>query len=215
MTRLMPIQLAIANLMGQLPEGAVGHANREQAYEELKRITNQDYGYDVSKWVQWARQNKKDEWEWAGNHILIYDLRNVIMRNFILRVIIYAIGIALVAEIVPGITVANDTLGTLLIIGLVFGIINAILKPLITFLTCPLVILSLGLFVLVINAVVLLVTASLIPARLQIDGFWPAFLGGIAMSIISMILERILGVNDDNNRRGGKREPDVIVMDRR
>ncbi len=138
------------------------------------------------------------------------------MRNFILRVIIYAIGIALVAEIVPGITVANDTLGTLLIIGIVFGIINAILKPLITFLTCPLVILSLGLFVLVINAVVLLVTASLIPARLQIDGFWPAFLGGIAMSIISMILERILGVNDDNNRGGkNKRNPDVIVMDRR
>jgi len=138
------------------------------------------------------------------------------MRNFLLRVIIYAIGIALVAEIVPGIKVANDTLGTLLIIGLVFGIINAILKPIITFLTCPLVILSLGLFVLVINAVVLLVTASLIPARLQIDGFWPAFLGGIVMSIISMILERILGVNDDNNRRnGGKRNPDVIVMDRR
>ncbi len=138
------------------------------------------------------------------------------MRNFILRVIIYAIGIALVAEIVPGIHVANDTLGTLLIIGIVFGIINAILKPLITFLTCPLVILSLGLFVLVINAVVLLITASLIPARLQIDGFWPAFLGGIAMSIISMILERILGVNDDNNKRGGgKGNPDVIIMDRR
>lgn len=137
------------------------------------------------------------------------------MRNFILRVIIYAVGIALVAEIVPGIRVANDTLGTLLIIGLVFGIINAILKPLITLLTCPLVIISLGLFVLVINAVVLLVTASLIPARLQIDGFWPAFVGGIVMSIISMVLERILGVKDDNRNNKNKRNPDVIVVDRR
>ena len=137
------------------------------------------------------------------------------MRNFILRVIIYAIGIALVAEIVPGIRVANDTLGTLLIIGIVFGIINAILKPLITFLTCPLVILSLGLFVLVINAVVLLVTASLIPARLQIDGFWPAFVGGIVMSIISIILERVLGVKDDNNRNNkNKRDQNVIIIDR-
>ncbi len=216
MTRLIPIQLAITNLLGHLPEGAVGYASKEEAYEDLKRITNQDYGYDVRKWVQWARQHKRDEWEWSNNHILIYDLRNVIMRNFILRVIIYAVGIALVAEIVPGIHVANDTLGTLFIIGLVFGVINAILKPLITFLTCPLVILSLGLFVLVINAVVLLVTASLIPERLQIDGFWPAFLGGIAMSIISMILERVLGVKDDNNRGGGgKRDPDVIIMDRR
>jgi len=138
------------------------------------------------------------------------------MRKFILRVIIYAVGIALVAEIVPGIHIPNDTLSTLIIIGIVFGILNAILKPIITFLTCPLVILSLGLFVLVINGIMLLVTASLIPARLQIDGFWPAFVGGILMSIISLILERVLGVNDDSNGRGkGKRDPDVIIMDRR
>ena len=137
------------------------------------------------------------------------------MRKFILRVIIYAVGIALVAEIVPGIHVANDTLSTLIIIGLVFGILNAIVKPLIAFLTCPLVILSLGLFVLVINAVVLLITASLIPARLQIDGFWPAFLGGIVMSIISLILERVLGVNDNNKPRGGGRDNNVIIMDKR
>ncbi|MBA3868792.1 MAG: phage holin family protein [Chloroflexota bacterium] len=138
------------------------------------------------------------------------------MRKFILRVIIYAVGIALVAEIVPGIHIPNDTLSTLIIIGVVFGILNAILKPIIAFLTCPLVILSLGLFVLVINGVMLLITAALIPARLQIDGFWPAILGGIVMSIISLVLERVLGVNDDNNRGGkNKREPDVIIMDRR
>src|SRR6185503_18829841 len=137
------------------------------------------------------------------------------MRNFILRVIIYAVGIALVAEIVPGIHVANDTLSTLIIIGVVFGIVNAILKPIITFLTCPLVILSLGLFVLDINGVMLLITAALIPGRLQIDGLWPAILGGIVMSIIALVLERVLGVNDDNNRRGGgKRDNTVIIMDK-
>ncbi len=137
------------------------------------------------------------------------------MRNFILRVIIYAIGIALVAELVPGINIPNDTLSTLIIIGVVFGILNAILKPIITFLTCPLVILSLGLFVLVINGVMLLITASLIPERLQIDGFWPAFVGGIAMSIISLILERVLGVNDDNNGGGkGKRDQKFVIIDR-
>lgn len=137
------------------------------------------------------------------------------MRNFILRVIIYAIGIALVAELVPGITIPNDTITTLIVIGVVFGILNAILKPIITFLTCPLVILSLGLFVLVINGLMLLITASLIPGRLQIDGFWPAFWGGIVMSIISMILERVLGVNDDNNGGGKqKRTQNVIIIDR-
>ena len=137
------------------------------------------------------------------------------MRNFILRVIIYAVGIALVAEIVPGIHIQNDTLSTLIIIGVVFGVLNAILKPIIKFLTCPLVILSLGLFVLVINGVMLLITAALIPARLQIDGLWPAILGGIVMSIISIVLERVLGVNDDNNQRGGRHDNNVIIMDKR
>ncbi len=119
------------------------------------------------------------------------------MRNIILRVIIYAVGIALVAKLVPGIHILGDNLSTLLIIGFVFGILNAFVKPIIKFLTCPLVLISLGLFVLVINALMLLITAALIPARLQIDGFFPAFIGGIAMSIISMILERLLGVEKD------------------
>src|SRR5258706_5021729 len=83
-----------------------------------------------------------------------------IMRNFFIRVVINAIGIALTAEILPGIHVANNDLGTLLIIGLVFGIVNALLKPLLILLTCPAVILTLGLFLLIINGIMLLVTAS-------------------------------------------------------
>jgi len=126
------------------------------------------------------------------------------MRNFILRVIIYAIGIALVAELVPGINVIRDDIGTLIIIGIVFGLLNGIVKPVIKFLTCPLVVISLGLFILVINALMLLITASLIPARLQIDGFWPAFFGGILMSIISIVLERVLGVSDKDNHQREK-----------
>ena len=134
------------------------------------------------------------------------------MRNFLIRIIINAIGIALTAEILPGIHVANNDLGTLLIIGLVFGIVNALLKPLLILLTCPAVILTLGLFLLVINGIMLLVTASLIPARLQIDGFGWAVLGGIVMGIIGIILESVLGLRDKDKKRGN---PDVIVIDRR
>jgi len=138
------------------------------------------------------------------------------MRNFILRVIINAIGIAVVAEIVPGITIGNDHIGTLIIIGVVFGILNAILKPILILLTCPAVLLSLGLFILVINGVMLLCTASLLPERLQIEGFWPAVLGGIVMSIISLILESLLGVKDNNSNKPKKNgDPDVIIIDRR
>jgi putative membrane protein len=134
------------------------------------------------------------------------------MREFVLRVIINAVGIAIVAQLVPGIRLVNDTLGTLLIIGLVFGVVNAIVKPILVLLTCPAVIITLGLFILVINGLMLLLTANLLPDRLVIDGFWPAILGGIVMSIISIVLESVLGVRDDHKR---KDKPDVIVINRR
>lgn len=134
------------------------------------------------------------------------------MRNFLIRVIINAIGIAITAQLLPGITVADNDIGTLLIIGLVFGIINALVKPILIVLTCPAVILSLGLFILVINGLMLLLTASLIPARLSVDGLGPAILGGIVMGIISIILEALLGVNDKN---GGKKEREVVIIERR
>jgi putative membrane protein len=134
------------------------------------------------------------------------------MRNFLIRVIINAIGIAITAQLLPGITVADNDIGTLLIIGLVFGIVNALVKPILMILTCPAVILSLGLFILVINGLLLLLTASLIPARLSVDGLGPAILGGIVMGIISIILEALLGVNDKN---GGKKEREVVIIERR
>src|SRR6185436_2860161 len=134
------------------------------------------------------------------------------MRNFFIRVVINAIGIALTAEILPGIHVANNDLGTLLMIGLVFGVVNALLKPLLILLTCPAVILTLGLFLLIINGIMLLVTASLIPARLQIDGFGWAVLGGIVMGLIGIVLESIFGIRDKDKKRDN---PNVIVIDRR
>ncbi|GIL11445.1 MAG: hypothetical protein BroJett038_01650 [Chloroflexota bacterium] len=134
------------------------------------------------------------------------------MRNFLIRVIINAIGIAITAQLLPGITVADNDIGTLLIIGLVFGIVNALVKPILMILTCPAVILSLGLFILVINGLMLLLTASLIPARLTVDGLGSAILGGIVMGIIGIILEALLGVNDKN---GGKKEREVIIIERR
>jgi putative membrane protein len=118
------------------------------------------------------------------------------MRDFIIRIIINALGIALIAQLLPGINVTDNDLGTLLIIGFVFGIVNALLKPLLLLLTCPAVILTLGLFVLVINGIMLLVTASLVPARFQVDGLGWAVIGGILMSIISLVLESVFGVRD-------------------
>ena len=121
------------------------------------------------------------------------------MVKFLLRIVTYAIAIDIIAAIMPGIDVVNNDLGTLLIIGLIFGIVNALIKPLIMLLTCPVVILSLGLFVLVINGLLLLITEQLSGGRLHIDNFGWAILGGIVMSIISIIVESALG-------SGGRKE---------
>lgn len=124
------------------------------------------------------------------------------MRNFFIRVIINAIAIAVTATVIPSIHVANNDMGTLLMIGLVFGIINSLLKPILMFLTCPAVILSLGLFVLVINGVLLLITESLVGDRLIIDGgIGTAIIGGIIMAIVSMVLEGILKLDNEPHQK--------------
>jgi len=124
------------------------------------------------------------------------------MRNFFIRVVINAIAIAVTATVIPNIQVVNNDLGTLLIIGLVFGVVNSLLKTILMFLTCPAVILSLGLFVLVINGVMLLITESLVGERLIIDGgIGTAILGGIVMAIVSMVLEGVLKLDEDSNRK--------------
>lgn len=118
------------------------------------------------------------------------------MASILIRIIIYALSIALTAALLPGITVANNDIGTLLVIGLVFGLVNAIVKPILMLLTCPFVILSLGLFILVINGLLLMITDSLLGDTFNVDGLLWAIIGGIVMSLISMVLESILAKQD-------------------
>jgi putative membrane protein len=116
----------------------------------------------------------------------------------ILRLLVNALSIAVIARILPGITVADNNILTLIIIGLVFGIINALVKPIIAFMTCPLVILTLGLFILVLNGLMLLLTSAIMGSTFQVEGLGTAILGGIIVSIINMVLEG--AIKDDNNR---------------
>lgn len=113
------------------------------------------------------------------------------MRDFIIRVFINAVAIFITASILPGIHIANDQLGTLLMIGLVIGLINAFVKPIIRLLSCPLVLLTLGLFVLVINGLMLLLADALLDS-LKIDNFLWAIVAGVIMAIISTVLEAVL-----------------------
>lgn len=117
------------------------------------------------------------------------------MAYLLLRLLVNALAIGIVARLLPGFHVANNDLGTFILIGLVFGIVNAFIKPLITLMTCSLVVFTLGLFILVINGLMLWITAALLPNLLRIDNFWWAILGGIIVSLINMVLEFTLGEN--------------------
>ena len=116
------------------------------------------------------------------------------MRNFIIRIVINAVAIALTASLLPGFHVLNNDIGTILVLGLIFGLVNALIKPIITLLTCPFILLTLGLFIFVINGVTLMLTANFSSGRLTVDTFGWAILGGIIMGVIGVILESVLGL---------------------
>ena len=126
------------------------------------------------------------------------------MTKFILRWAINMVGIYLAILIVPGIEL-HDSLASILWLALIFGLINAFLRPLLKFLTCPLILLTLGLFTLIINTFLFWLTgviAQAVGINLVIDGLWPAFLGGLIVSVVSVVLSLIL--KDELKGKKGK-----------
>ena len=123
------------------------------------------------------------------------------MREFLIRILINAVAIAVTALLIPNIHVANNDINTLLIVGLIFGLVNSLLKPLLLLLTCPAVLLSLGLFIFVINGFMLMITDSLAGDRLIIEGgIFTAILGGMVMAAVSIVLEGVLKLDDSSER---------------
>jgi putative membrane protein len=106
------------------------------------------------------------------------------MAFFILRVLIAALGLWCATEWVQGITVSTPT--TLIIAALLLGLVNAIVRPIVVILTLPFTLLTLGLFLLIVNAAMLGLVAAFLPG-FSIAGFWPAFWAAIIVSIVSWI----------------------------
>ncbi|HMK43270.1 MAG TPA: phage holin family protein [Dissulfurispiraceae bacterium] len=119
------------------------------------------------------------------------------MTNIVLRIMINALSIGAAIQLVDGIVFTGEW-WKIIIIGLVFGVVNTLIKPIVTFFSFPLIILTLGIFTLVVNALMLMLTAYLsgpLDLGLQIHGFWPAFWGAIIASIVNMLLGWISGAN--------------------
>lgn len=118
------------------------------------------------------------------------------MTKFFLRWVINAIALYLAIFLLNGrgVEFAGNWI-SIIWLALIFGLVNAFLRPLLKILTCPLIILTLGLFTLLINTFLFWLTGQIgqtFNLGLSVQGFWPAFLGGLIVSVVSVILSLIL-----------------------
>jgi putative membrane protein len=116
------------------------------------------------------------------------------MKSFLIRWLVTTIAVLVAASIIPGIHC--DSWGTLIVASLILGVFNAILKPLLVFFTLPLVLVTLGLFIPIINTLLLWMTSKLVP-EFHVSGFWSAFFGSLVISFVSILLNAVV-------RREGK-----------
>ncbi|MFN3741209.1 MAG: phage holin family protein [Anaerolineales bacterium] len=120
--------------------------------------------------------------------------------RFLIRWAINTLALFAAVWIVPGIRL-NSGWFSLVWLGLIFGLVNATIRPVLKLLTCPLILLTLGLFTLVINALMLSLTAwigNLLGIELVLDSFWAAFWGALVVSVVSVFLS--LFVREEKER---------------
>lgn len=113
------------------------------------------------------------------------------MKQFLITWLLTAIALAITAALVPGITLVGWT--TAAIVALIFGLVNAIVRPILFLLTLPLTILSLGLFAFVLNAFCLMLVAYFSPAGFVVSGFIPALVGSVVLALVTGVLNFFFG----------------------
>lgn len=126
-------------------------------------------------------------------------------QKLLLRWLINAVALYVADKLVDGIGADGDW-QVLLIMALVFGLVNALVRPILKFLTCPLIMLTLGLFTLVINALMLMLASWLVTLfglDPYVQDFRSAFLGALVTSVVSFVLTMLIG--DDNKDKDKKR----------
>src|SRR4051794_40041037 len=119
--------------------------------------------------------------------------------KFVIWLVVNAAALGVATWLFDGITLTassrGDRIVTLLIVGAIFGLITSVVRPIVNALSLPLIIVTLGLFLLVTNALMLLLTSKLADTfglDFHVDGFWTAVFGAIVISIVSMIVEALL-----------------------
>ncbi len=124
-------------------------------------------------------------------------------QKLLLRWLINGVALYLAAELVPGIETEGGW-QVLLLMALIFGLVNALVRPILKFLTCPLIMLTLGLFTLVINALMLQLASWLgrqLDLGFYVENFWAAILGALVISVGSFVLTMIIGDDDKDKKK--------------
>ena len=111
------------------------------------------------------------------------------MRSFLIHWLVTAVALAVCTRIVPGISVSTNEI--LLISALVLGLVNAIVRPVMVVLTLPITVLTLGLFLLIVNGIALAIAAWLVPG-FRVASLGSAVLGALVVSLVSYLLGRLL-----------------------
>jgi putative membrane protein len=137
------------------------------------------------------------------------------MRGFILRMLITALGLWAATEIVPGVEIRG--VPSLFMAALLLGLVNAVVRPIVVFLTFPITLVTLGLFLLVINALMFGLVARLMK-QFTLDGFQAALLGSLVVSVISWFASAFVGskgrvevIRDRRRALPSRRPPTVDV----
>ncbi|MBJ7902066.1 phage holin family protein [Streptomyces sp. NPDC004549] len=125
------------------------------------------------------------------------------MKNFVVKTLANAAALAVAVWLLDKITLTGDNtgkkIGTLIVVALIFGLVNFLVKPIVKVLTFPLFILTLGLITLIVNALMLLLTSWVcgkLDLSFHVDGFWTAVLGGLIISVVSWALNLVLPDED-------------------
>jgi putative membrane protein len=120
--------------------------------------------------------------------------------SFVIRLLVNAAALYVATQIVPGVTYTGDA-PPFLGVALVFGVVNAFIRPIAKLLTFPLIILTLGVFSLIVNGLMLWLTSALSGALglgFHVRGFWAAFFGALVVSIVSLLLSVLLRESRDS-----------------
>lgn len=123
--------------------------------------------------------------------------------RFLLRLLATAAALWVAVLLVPGITFTGTWVG-MLVVALIFGLVNAVIRPILKILTCPLVVLTLGLFVFVLNALMLWLASEISQAMgigFDVDGFWAALIGALIVGIVSTMLNLLVGSRERREER--------------